>query len=138
MRELRRHAGFTLIEAIVASVILCVSVLVLSSVSVKSLGQVKLNRQYGQAIELAQRQLVMIDYMGIEEFIKLGRMEGDFEGTEPMYHWAVAQSSVGIDSLYEVRVVVSWVERKRNYEVSVVSRFNGSGSLIEDVEVEES
>ncbi len=123
--------GFTLVETILASVILCASILALGAISTRSLSGTKLNRQYETAVGLAERQLVMIDYIGVEDFIESGRTEGDFDNYEPVYHWQVSTQSIGIDNLYQVKVIVSWIGGTLKYNVTVDTRLNGIGRLIE-------
>ena len=43
----------------------------------------------------------------------------------------VSAKRVDIDNLYEVKVTVNWMERNRNYDVSVCTRLNGIGALEE-------
>lgn len=131
---IRRNSGFTLIETILASVILCGSVLALGALSTRALGAMKLNRQYETAKSLADKQLTLIDYMGIDAFLDAGRTEGVFEQFEPGYHWEVTSQYEEIDSLYLVNITVSWVERNRLYEVSAETRFNGISEAVEIVE----
>ncbi|MHC4482220.1 MAG: hypothetical protein ACYSW4_01590 [Planctomycetota bacterium] len=130
MRWTNVDRGFTLVETILASIIVCGAVLTLGAISTRCLGQTRLNRQYEVAAALLDKQLTMIDYVGIEEFVELGRMEGEFEGFEPGYHWKVVTQSQGIDNLYQVRITFSWVERKQLYSVSVDTMFNGKGILL--------
>jgi len=125
------NKGFTLIETILACVILCASVMTLGAISTRSLSGIRLNRQYETATSLAEKQLVVIDYIGIEDFIRSGRLEGDVEHLEPVYHWLVSAKRVGIDNLYEVKVTVNWMERNHNYNVLVCTRLNGTGAFDE-------
>jgi len=125
----RKKKGFTLIETILACVILCASVLILGAIGTRSLSAVMLNRQYETAAALAEKQLVLIDYIGIDDFIMAGRMEGDVENLEPAYHWQVSAKRVGIDNLYEVKITVNWMERNHNYDVSICTRLNGTEAL---------
>lgn len=129
MRAKRNKRGFTLVETITASVILCGAVLAVGAISTQSLGETRLNRQYEVAAMLANRQLTMIDYVGVENFIESGQMEGDIEEFEPGYRWEVVTESQGIDNLYLVNITVSWVERNRPYSVSVDTMLNGIGVL---------
>lgn len=129
--------GFTLIETILASIILCGAVLALGAISTRSLSETKLNRQYEVATVLADRQLTWIDYIGVENFIESGQMEGQFEGFEPEYRWQAVTEYQDIDSLYQVNITVNWVERNRPYSVSVDTMLNGTGMsniLIVDIE----
>jgi prepilin-type N-terminal cleavage/methylation domain-containing protein len=121
--------GFTLIEMIVASVILCGAVLAVTAISTRALNETKLNRQYEVATTLADRQLIWIDYIGVENFIELGQTEGEFLGFEREYRWRAVTEYQGIDNLYRVNITVSWVERNRPYSVSVDTMLNGLGVL---------
>lgn len=127
----RNKRGFTLVETITASVILCGAVLAVGAISTRSLGEIRINRQYEVAVALADKQLTMIDYLGVDNFINSGQTEGEFEESESAYRWKVVTESQPIDNLYLVRINVSWVERKRPYSISVDTRLNGTGMLVE-------
>jgi hypothetical protein len=53
------------------------------------------------------------------------------EDFEPGYHWEVATEYLGIDSLYQVTITVTWLERNRPYSVSVQTRLNGMSTYVE-------
>lgn len=129
VRRARHNVGFTLIETILAATILSAAVLVISAISSRALNSTKLNRQYEVARQLADRQLTIINYMGIEQFLKSGEPEGEYEGYEPKYNYVVDTAQTNIDKLYEVSVTVSWVERSMAYDVKVQTRMATSGSL---------
>jgi prepilin-type N-terminal cleavage/methylation domain-containing protein len=122
--KVKRRRGFTLVEAVAASVILGLAVMMLAAASTHALLEARLNRQYETAAMLADKQLSMIDYIGIDSLIETGQMEGDFDEYEPVYHWQASAEYEGIDNLYTVTVAVSWVERNRPYSVTVETRFN--------------
>jgi type II secretory pathway pseudopilin PulG len=128
-RRLNRR-GFNLVETVVASVILSGAVLTVGAVSTRSLTGARLNRQYEVAAALIDRQFSLIDYMGIDQFIEQGQVEGVFEEFEPGYRWEVSTQYQDIDNLYLVRITVSWVERNRPYSISVETMLNGMGMLI--------
>jgi len=117
--------GFTLVEAAVASTILCGAVLTVGAISTSSLRGTRLNRQYETAVSLIDKQLSLIDYVGIDEFVELGQMEGDVTEVEPGYHWEVVTEYQDIDSLYLVTITVSWVEHNRPYSISVDTMLDG-------------
>ena len=131
MRAKRNKRGFTLVETITASVILCGAVLAVGAISTRALGETRLNRQYEVAAALADKRLTMIDYVGVDSFIESGQMEGEFEEFEPGYRWEVVTESQAIDNLYLVNITVSWVERNRPYSISVDTMLNGTGMLVE-------
>jgi len=117
--------GFTLVETVVASIILCGTVLVVGAISTRAVTGTRLNRQYEMAAILADRQLRMIDYIGIDEFIELGQMEGVFEEFGSGYYWEVTTEYQDIDSLYLVTITVRWVENNRPHSISVQTMLDG-------------
>jgi prepilin-type N-terminal cleavage/methylation domain-containing protein len=130
-RTKRNKRGFTLVEMIAASSILSVAVLTLVAITTQSLTGTRLNRQYEIAASIIERQLSLLDYIGIDEFIELGRAEGIVEDFEPGYHWEATTEYQGIDSLYLVTITVTWIERNRPYSVSVQTRLNGMSTYVE-------
>lgn len=123
--------GFSLIETLVASAILSGAVLTLGAISTMSLSGTRVNRRYETALSLIDKQLSLIDYVGIDEFVELGQMEGDFEEIEPVYHWEVVTEYQDIDSLYLVTITVSWVDGNRPYSLSVDTMLDGISVYIE-------
>ncbi len=123
--------GFSLIETLVASAILSGAVLTLGAISTMSLSGTRVNRRYETALSLIDKQLSLIDYVGIDEFVELGQMEGDFEEIEPVYHWEVVTEYQEIDSLYLVTITVSWVDGRRPYSLSVDTMLDGISVYIE-------
>jgi type II secretory pathway pseudopilin PulG len=119
--------GFTLVETVAATFILGSAVLVLAAGVSRSLVGIRLNRQYEVAAALIDRQLAVIDYTGIEEFVESGQMEGESEEAGRVYRWEVVTEYEGIDNLYKVDLTVSWVDHRRVYSVSVGTMFNGRG-----------
>jgi len=130
VRTKTNNKGFNLVETIVASVILSGAVLTVGAISTRSLIGTKLNRQYEVAASLIDKQLTLIDFIGIDEFIELGQMEGYFEEPEPGYNWEIVTGYQDIDSLYLVTITVSWVERNRPYSISVDTMLDGASLLI--------
>ena len=131
IRTKRNKRGFTLVEMIAASSILSGAVLVLVAITTRSMTDTRLNRQYEIAASIIEKQLSLLDYVGIDEFIELGRADGVVEDFEPGYHWEVTTEYQGIDSLYLVTITVTWIERNRPYSVSVQTRLNGMSTYVE-------
>jgi hypothetical protein len=112
-------------------VILCGAVVTLGAVGTVCLTQTKLNGQYETAAALADRQLSLIDYAGVDVFIQKGQTEGEFENSQVKYTWRADIAYLGIDNLYGVTLTVSWMHRNRQYKVVVESRLNGTGGTVE-------
>jgi len=122
----RRHTrGFNLVETMVASVILSSAVLTVAAISSKALTATRLNRQYEVAASLIDKQLALVDYIGIDAFVESGQTEGVFEEVEPGYHWEITTEYQGIDSLYLVTITVTWMDRNRPYKMVAQTMFDG-------------
>lgn len=130
--------GFTLVETIVASTILCGSVLTITAVCSKALTNTRLNRQYETALSLVDRQLSLIDYVGIDEFIELGEFDGEFdkETYGLAYTWEANCQYENLDNLYYITLTVSWVDNNRPYSVSVDTMLDGVSIYADTSETE--
>lgn len=134
MKRTKHKRGFSLIETLVASAILSGAVLTLGAISTISVSSTRLNRRYEVAASLLDKQLNLIDYIGIDEFIELDQMQGVFE-EYPDFHWEVVTEYQEIDSLYLVRITISWVDGNRPYSISADTMLDGVSMYIE-VELE--
>jgi len=121
--------GFNLVEALVATMILSSAVLTLGAISTNALSSTRLHRHYEAAASLLDRQLSLIDYMGIDEFIQAGQTEGLVEEGEPAFRWSVTTEYQGTDNLYLVALTVTWLEGNRPYSVLAQTMLNGSGAV---------
>ncbi len=121
----KQNRGFNLVETLVASVILSSAVLTVAAISTRALTGTKLNRQYEIAASLIDKQLALIDYIGIDEFIEAGQTEGVFDEFEPAYYWQIATEYQYIDSLYLVTMKVTWMEHNRPYSITVDTMLDG-------------
>ena len=121
----RRDKGFTLVEVIAASVILCGAVMLVGRVGTQAMTGTKLNRRYEMAVSLVDRQLSLIDYLGIDAFIEAGESDGESEDFGYTFHWQVVTEYQELDSLFLVRITVTWAEGRRPYSISVDTMFDG-------------
>lgn len=127
----RKRDGFSLVETLMAGMILSGAVLTLGAISTNALTSVRLNRHHEVAAALAEQQLALIDYAGIDAFIEAGQTEGMFEQFEPGYRWEVVTEYQGTDNLYLVTMTVAWMEQKRPYSITVQTMLNGGGLAME-------
>jgi prepilin-type N-terminal cleavage/methylation domain-containing protein len=121
----RKAKGFTLVEVIASSVILCGAVMLVGRVGTQAMTGVKLNRHYEMAASLIDKQLSLIDYIGIDGFVESGESEGQSDDLGFTFNWSVQTEYQEIDSLYLVRITVTWIEGKRPYSISVDTMFDG-------------
>ena len=129
MRRQRHQAGFTLIEAMVASMILGMAAVTLCTLSTKSLAQTKLNREYELAWQVLDRQLTMLDYMSIDEFVLLGEREGFTDDFGKRYHWQIEVAEEPLDVLYMVQIDVWWQEGQRVRRITAATMLNGQSTV---------
>ena len=130
--------GFSLVETIIAAVLLSSGVVAICAISTNSFRGVKMNRQSELAWDLLDKQLTLIDYMGIDAFVESGETTGMFEGEggqDPTHYWDVEVTPVDIDYLYSVNIIVGWSGGSRLREISLTTMFNGQG-LTEQIETE--
>lgn len=138
MRAARRISGFSLVETLVAGTILSATVLAVLASSTASISTTRLNRQYEQAASLAEKQLSLIDFLGIDEFVDAGQVEGTSENTEPAFNWMVETEYQEIDSLYRVTITVMWLDRARPRSLVVETMLNGESLVLQEEDEGES
>jgi len=117
--------GFTLVEVIASSIILCGAVMIVGAIGTQALTGTHLNRRYEMAASLVDKQLSLIDYIGIDSIVEMGQMDGEYEDSNYTYNWRIDTEYQEIDSLYLVTLTVSWVDRNRPYSISVDTMLNG-------------
>ena len=122
----KNKKGFTLVEVIAASIILCAVVMIVGAIGTHSLVGTRLNRRYEMAASLADRQLSLIEYAGIDSIVEMGTLDGDSEELGYLYHWEVVTEYQEIDNLYLVTITVGWVEANRPYTLTVETMFDGT------------
>ena len=123
--------GFNLVEALAATMILSSAVLTLGAIGTNALSGTRLHRHYETAASLIDRQLSIIDQVGISAFIEAGQTEGLIEEFEPGYQWSVTTEYQGVDSLYLVSITMAWFEGSRPYRVVVQTMLNGTGVVLD-------
>ena len=124
-----RNGGFSLVEAIVASLILSGAALTIGAISTRSLSYTRDNRNFEKAVQIASQQLTMIDYVGLDAFLAMGSMEGEIEDAVPKFHWSVETEEFEEHDLSKVYVTVSWEAGTRSRSVELATIVASSGSL---------
>ena len=125
MKLKRNKKSFTLVETIAAALLLSLSVVVLAGISVHSLRTAQSITINEQAWDLVDRQLNMVDYIGVRKYILSGPTEGKFEGEGATFDWKLSISEATLDFLYEVTVTVGWIEQQRYKKIQAQTRLSG-------------
>ena len=125
MKRDRNKKSFTLIETVVAALLLSISVVLLAGISVRSLQTARSISLYEQAWDLVNRQFTMVDYIGISTFIENAPTEGTFEANGIEYDWTLNISEAHLEYLYDVTVTVGWNDDRRYKTIQAQTRFSG-------------
>ena len=138
----RKNAkAFSLVEMIAASIVLSGGVVALCTLNTSSFTSVRANRQLETAWAMLDRQLTIIDYMGLEEFLELKQFSGQIgptEGNSTVYYWNAELTEGTSDNLYTVELTVSWGPQGRIRSISAATVLNGiDDMLIEEEDQEE-
>ena len=133
--------AFSLVEMIAASIILSSGVVAICALNTSSFTAVRTNRDRELAWELLDRQLTIIDCMGLDEFLELRQFSGEIKlenQTSTVYQWA-AQLEEGInDNLYTITLALSWGAENRRHTIMASTVLNGIDDMImEEDETEE-
>ena len=121
----KKREGFTLVEVIASSIILCGAVMIVGAIGTQALTGTHLNRRYEAAASLADKQLSLIDYIGIDSIVKMGQLEGEYEEAGCTYNWSINTEYQEIDGLYLVTLTIGWVDRNHPYSISIDTMLNG-------------
>lgn len=105
----RRAAGFTLVEALCAGMILSASAALIGMGVSQSLASLQRARDYQHAAELLNEVLTKIDLIGPGRLADEGPTEGGFDGRfDDRYRWNATIEQLDGD-LYEIKVRITWL-----------------------------
>ena len=104
----RQTSGFTLVEVLVAGVVLALSAAVLGTTISQGMHSLALARDYQQAAELLDETLTKIDIVGPARLLYEGPLEDFFDSPHDGFAWQanIEQRTEGY--LYEVTVSILW------------------------------
>ncbi|NLB95910.1 MAG: prepilin-type N-terminal cleavage/methylation domain-containing protein [Armatimonadetes bacterium] len=114
---MRGERGFTLIEMIVATLVLAMGI----AGALATFGAISrasgMAAEYDQAALLAERRLAEIAVLGVSE---LTEESGDFGDEAPGWQWEQELLETEIEGVIELRVTVRWESgnRRREFQVS--------------------
>src|SRR4030066_232371 len=91
--------GFTLVEVVASSIILCGAVMIVGAIGTQALTGTHLNRRYEAAASLVDKQLNLIDYIGIDSLVEMGQLDGEYEDSGYIYNWKIDTEYQAVDRL---------------------------------------
>lgn len=124
--------GFTLLEALVASVMLAGALVTLCGINTRCLSQTRLNRAYDEAWQVLDRQMTLIEHSGIDVFIDADVAKGEIEQFGRQYYWQAEVSALEIGNLYRVTLRVSWLSGGSKHHVQATTEFNGKRTMVSE------
>jgi hypothetical protein len=119
---------------IIAAALLSGAVVAISAITTRSVQAVNQNLEYELAWELLDRQLTVIDKMGISEFVQAGEFSGQLGSEEDggkVHYWQVSFEQLETDDLYKINITVSWGPEQRPRNISAATILNGNGTIID-------
>ena len=129
--------GFTLIEVIAASALLALGVVVVAAITSRSVDSLRLNTEYARAWEILDRQLTIIDHVGVDTIAERQMTEGNFREGDTEYRWWLTMTDDIYDKLKRVDIVLTWERGGRTRKISASTMFNGSGVIGEETTLPE-
>jgi prepilin-type N-terminal cleavage/methylation domain-containing protein len=137
-RRTRSRSGFSLIELMIALVILAVGLLTLASAQIHAMAGGRSGKHLSQAVTIAQQQMELSQRIAwanlpTSGWSSVGTVDNDIEGpttmTEQSYAVSQRVTDLVLSQLRSVEVQVAWNEPRRgnrSYTLSSV-RFNYEG-----------
>ena len=124
-RRRRPHrGGFTLIEALLAGVILAIVGVAITGAATRAIYTAETARGYEHAAELLDRTMTRIDLIGPEQLLREGPTSGSFEPPYEAYRWEADIETLATGYLYEVTVRVSWPSTGGRRSARLSTRLN--------------
>ncbi len=104
----RRDGGFTLIEALLAGVILAALGVAVGGGVIGSLRSSGAGRDYATAAQLLDDTLTRIDLIGPSRLLSEGPTSGVFPPPHERFRWSATIEQPNLPDLYEVVLTVTW------------------------------
>jgi Tfp pilus assembly protein PilV len=123
-RRKRNAAGFTLVEALAAGIILSISVVALGSLVIRGVQSMRIAREYEVAAELLDQTMTRIDLLGPERLSREGPTSGRFDEPYENYSWDAQIDWRAEGYLYDVTLTVSWEGPTGNRSAQVKTALN--------------
>ncbi len=137
----KTRRAFSLVEMVAATMILSMGVMTICTLSTRSVTRIAENRRREMAWDVLDRQLSMIDYVGIDAFVKAGQTEGVLGSDDsPLgkYDWQGQVSEADIDGLYKVRMVIYWGPERDKHKIFATTIMTGTPTEYAEDETEAS
>jgi general secretion pathway protein I len=119
-----RNDGFTLIEVLIAMVMVVVGMVLLSQAFSAGLRAVSVADRSSQAQLLAEQKISELEVLS---FSSLQTDSGDFGDDYPDYTWQTEVSSTDLDNMKKVILTVSWTHENTARSIVITRYFTDHG-----------
>lgn len=124
-RGKNHKGGFTLLEALVATMVLAAALVSLQGIVSRCLYRVRVNEEKERAWQILDRQMTVIDAMGIDSYMQEPLTEGEIEEDGMLFQWKVDTRVESIDCMYEVTITIWWGPETKPHVISATTRLDG-------------
>jgi len=119
-----RSDGFTIVETLVAGMILALAGLAIATAVNQSMEALRRAKQTRQAARLLDRAMIRVDALGPATLLSQGPTQGRFSAPNNHFRWRVDIQSMVETDLYAVTVTVSWQAGASQRSVQASTRLN--------------
>jgi type II secretory pathway pseudopilin PulG len=116
--------GFTVVEALVAGIILALAVAVIGTSLSQAYGSLADARDERRAAALLDELLTKIDMLGPARIAAEGPRSGNFQTPDDRFSWSAEIRNRPQGHLYDVTVTISWPVANHNRSVQVQTYLN--------------
>jgi hypothetical protein len=135
--NLFRRRGVSLLETVLAASLLGGVVMTICGLSAGSLRSIRLNQEYEKAWDYIERQLTLVDMVGVQAMQQRGQSGGQFESLDGrIWHWTVQINETGITALYDVVIQLQWEEDGRTRRLECRTRMTAKSSAVDETQTD--
>jgi hypothetical protein len=113
------------LEALVATMVLTASLVTLQGIVSRCLYRIRVNEEKERAWQILDRQMTLIDAMGIDNYMAAPLKEGEIEEDGMVFNWKIDTSVENIDCMYEVTITIWWGPETKPHVISATTKLNG-------------
>jgi len=123
-RRRRQPRGFTLIEVLIAGMILAISAAVIGTALSHAYASLSEAKDERRAAILLDDLLTKIDMIGPARIASEGPRQGNFDGSDERFSWSVDIQNRPQGHLYDITATLSWSYGKQEKSVQVHTYLN--------------